>query len=86
MKGEIARKNELAVLWWSACAVALTAAAAAAAGKAAFVDYYASASSLISSLNGITGDIDRLDLKSGVFSDEDRATWYRMFKEGRSEK
>ena len=41
-----------------------------AGGKEAFIDYYATASSLISSLNNAAADLERLDLQNGDFSDE----------------
>lgn len=49
---------------------AALAAAANAGGKEAFVDYYATASTLISNLNGIAADLERINLQSGDFSDE----------------
>ncbi|MEE8639239.1 MAG: hypothetical protein V3T41_02400 [bacterium] len=39
-------------------------------GKEAFIDYYATASSLISSLNNAAADLERLNLQSGDFSDD----------------
>lgn len=44
--------------------------AAWAGGKEAFIDYYATASSLIGSLNNAAADLERLNLQSGDFSDE----------------
>lgn len=44
--------------------------AAWAGGKEAFTDYYATASSLINTLNNVAADMERLDLPSGDFSDE----------------
>ena len=44
--------------------------AAWAGGREAFVDYYATASTLINSLNGVAADLERLDLQGGDFSDE----------------
>jgi hypothetical protein len=41
-----------------------------AGGKEAFVDYYATASTLINSLNGVAADLERLNLQGGDFSDE----------------
>ncbi len=41
-----------------------------AGGKEAFVDYYATASSLIGSLNNAAADLERLNLQRGDFSDE----------------
>jgi hypothetical protein len=44
--------------------------AAWAGGKEAFIDYYATASSLIGSLNNAAADLERLNLQGGDFSDE----------------
>jgi hypothetical protein len=44
--------------------------AAEAGGKEAFVDYYATASSLINNLNSIAADLERMNLQSGDFSDD----------------
>jgi hypothetical protein len=52
-------------------ALCLTAAFAAAGGKKAFVDYYATASTLINTVNGLAADVERLDLESGDFSEKD---------------
>jgi hypothetical protein len=49
---------------------AVFAPAAEAGGKEAFVDYYATASSLINNLNSIAADLERLNLHNGDFSDE----------------
>jgi hypothetical protein len=43
---------------------------ARAGGREAFVDYYATASTLINTLNNVAADFERLNLKSGDFSDE----------------
>lgn len=40
-------------------------------GRENFVDYYTTASSLITTLNGAAGDLERLDLKSGTFPNDD---------------
>jgi hypothetical protein len=53
-----------------AATVLIAGAAAADPGEAQFVDYYASASSLIATLNGIAADIERLSLRTGGFSDD----------------
>ena len=44
--------------------------AAEAGAREAFVDYYATASSLIYNLNSIAADLERLNLHNGDFSDE----------------
>jgi len=44
--------------------------AAGAGGKEAFVDYYATASSLINNLNSIAADLERMNLPTGDFSDD----------------
>jgi len=68
------------IRFYVAAALAL-AVAAGAAGKAQFVDYYASASGLIAALNGIAADVERLNLRSGNFSEEDAsATVARLVK------
>jgi hypothetical protein len=41
-----------------------------AGGKEAFVDYYATASTLIYSLNNVAADLERMNLPAGDFSDE----------------
>lgn len=51
-------------------AVSASAGAALAGGREAFVDYYATASTLIGALNGMAADLERLDLPSGEFSDD----------------
>lgn len=55
----------LALFAWAACAPA-----AMASNKEAFVDYYATASSLINNLNSIAADLERMDLQAGDFSDD----------------
>jgi hypothetical protein len=56
---------------FAAILVASALAGAAWAGaREAFVDYYATASTLINSLNGVAADLERLDLQGGDFSDE----------------
>lgn len=40
-------------------------------GRENFIDYYTTASSLITTLNAAAGDLERLDLKSGTFSNDD---------------
>ena len=45
-------------------------AGAEAGGKEAFVDYYATASTLINALNGVAADLERMDLQSGDFPDD----------------
>lgn len=45
-------------------------AGAEAGGKEAFVDYYATASTLINTLNGVAADLERMDLQSGDFPDD----------------
>ena len=44
--------------------------AAGAGAKEAFVDYYATASTLINNLNSIAADLERMNLPTGDFSDE----------------
>lgn len=61
--------NERVII--GAIGVFAVAAAFGAPGKAEFVDYYASASSLIAVLNGVASDVDRLDLRGGNFADEE---------------
>ena len=54
-------------------AVFLTSALAGSAragGKEAFVDYYATASTLINTLNNVAADFERLNLEGGDFSDD----------------
>jgi hypothetical protein len=51
-------------------AVTASAGGALAGGGEAFVDYYATASTLIGALNGMAADLERLDLPSGEFSDD----------------
>jgi hypothetical protein len=51
-------------------ACSLLAAGAWAGGKEAFVDYYATASTLIYSLNNVAADLERMNLPAGDFSDE----------------
>ena len=46
------------------------AASAWAGGREAFVDYYATASTLINTLNNVAADFERLNLGSGDFSDD----------------
>ncbi|NIT35193.1 MAG: hypothetical protein GTN49_01625 [candidate division Zixibacteria bacterium] len=53
------------------CVYAAFAARAGAGGKKAFVDYYATASTLINLVNGLAADVESLDLESGDFSEED---------------
>jgi hypothetical protein len=53
------------------CLTAAFAAPVAASGKKAFVDYYATTSTLINTVNGLAADVERLDLESGDFSEED---------------
>lgn len=55
----------LTVFSWAAFAPA-----AEAGGKEAFVDYYATASSLINNLNSIAADLERMNLGNGDFSEE----------------
>ena len=65
----------------SVAAAFVLAASAGAAGKAQFVDYYASASGLVAALNGLAADVERLNLRSGSFSEEDAsATVARLVK------
>jgi hypothetical protein len=58
-------------LFITLCLTAAFAPPAAANGKKAFVDYYATASALINTVNGLAADVERLDLESGEFSEED---------------
>ncbi len=53
------------------CLTAAFAVPVAAGGKKAFVDYYATASTLINTVNSLAADIESLDLESGDFSEED---------------
>ncbi len=51
-------------------ACSILAAAAWGGGKEAFVDYYATASTLIYTLNNVAADLERMNLPAGDFSDE----------------
>jgi hypothetical protein len=51
-------------------ALLAVAGAAGAGGEEAFVDYYASASSLINALNTVAADLERLPLTTGDFSED----------------
>jgi hypothetical protein len=53
-----------------ALACSLLAAGVRAGGKEAFVDYYATASTLIYTLNNVAADLERMNLPAGDFSDE----------------
>jgi hypothetical protein len=52
------------------CLLAALCTGAEAGGKEAFVDYYATASTLISTLNGVAADLERMNLQSGDFPDD----------------
>ena len=69
--GAFSRRESVAVRVFAAILVASALAGATwAGGREAFVDYYATASTLINSLNGVAAELERLDLQSGDFSDE----------------
>jgi hypothetical protein len=66
--GKFSRMNRSIVI--VVLTFSLLAAGARAGGKEAFVDYYATASTLISTLNNVAADLERMNLPGGDFSDE----------------
>ncbi len=71
MLADINRRGRVAT--WArvgVCYAALAAAAAGAAGRAQFVDYYTSASTLIATLNGVAADVEGADFGGAAFSEE----------------